>query len=1270
MKYMVSHGHKIFVFVVLCVMLFVQVLVVHAQPGKGPTYLPSVAPPSPEAASLGKYGDIPVSYHTGVPNISVPLYELKEGNVTLPVSLSYHASGVRVSEVASWVGLGWTLNAGGVITRSVQHVLDEGPLPNVTNYAPDQYPSGGSYRTGFYRDGFTLPPNYENVMNFATGSSDYSYSTWNKVMDMAQGNSDTEPDLFFFNIGGYSGKFLFKVDVDGSGEVTRTPVFIPKSDVKVEVSFGNIPIPKYPWGSELRETFIGFTLTTPDGFKYYFGGDSTAIEFTGSQVYNVANYGQSSPANLAPSSWYLTRIESPTGKHIDLEYVRDNYGYFDVAPEQVWDYKDPMLSNQNISRSVVSGLKLSKINSSTEEIVFKADSLRKDLSAYVNVGGGEYLIGRASKRLDRMDINKIDQTPVKKFIFNYSYFDCDDGKFPKFLEFEKHLFTTDTLRLRLENVIETSGDGSITLPPYEFSYIENHPLPRRISFQQDHWGYHNHETGNTGLISFYVEPRKNHRNTNGSYTQDGTLKSIKYPTGGTSTFTYESHKGYVDLVDIDNPMLFTNYMADSGLITGNDTVYQPDPFSTQVPIGGWDESSWCVKHGEECMTFNMSVTWRAGNYTAGPYDLNTTADIRTSTAVEIMRLQDSVVVARYEFGGLTPCGGDLNCQEFSVEDQYHTYKTVTRTYPINLDPNTYILRAYRLEGVAASGLPYVFTASVNVEIDNDRNPNYQAPLNHGLVDVGGLRIKSIITSDGSDTSPEQKKVYTYPPYGGQVFSTPQYYYPIKFLFTRPTRVMAAITGFVFRTMWASNSLQPMRTTQGNHIGYAWVKEEQVGNGYKVYSYDVATHPVHLSTDPFFQGNSYNYEAPNRLWTYPPYPAPLDIEIGNLLSEETFNNQDKIVASTRNTYEPANDDKLMRASKVAFFQNLVGEQTAFYVAYTHYPIFTTSNRIKTMTVNTNYDATGSNPTIILTTYNYDSQKHLLATSTVKTVDDVEYVDNFIYPPDYGDITTTTAGIKNLKEKNLINVPVEKYTIRRTAGATSGSVISGLISQYQADVPLQDALYSLKIDKPVLETSFNKSNKTIAAFNADSRYEKVATFHQYDALGNIREMSKENDIHLVYLWGYNNSRPIAEIKNATLNKVLHTSFEDMTTNVSTDFVTGSKSYSAAYNVVLPSSGSFNLTYWKKVGSGPWTFIETTISGNTSIGGSGILIDEVRLYPDGAFMTTYTYDPSNGMTSSTDVNNVTTYFEYDKLGRLAAVRDKDRNLLKTYMYHYNGQ
>src|SRR5215472_6202424 len=79
-------------------------------------YIPSIIPPSPNAAALMKFTDIPVSTYTGTADITVPIYTIKAKGVTVPVSLSYHTGGIRLSEEASWVGLGWALNAGGRIS--------------------------------------------------------------------------------------------------------------------------------------------------------------------------------------------------------------------------------------------------------------------------------------------------------------------------------------------------------------------------------------------------------------------------------------------------------------------------------------------------------------------------------------------------------------------------------------------------------------------------------------------------------------------------------------------------------------------------------------------------------------------------------------------------------------------------------------------------------------------------------------------------------------------------------------------------------------------------------------------------------------------------------------------------------------------------------------------------------------------------------------------------------------------------------------------------
>jgi hypothetical protein len=46
-------------------------------------------PQSPTVAGLSKYFDVPVNMNTGQPGISIPIYTIKSGNITVPVTLSY-----------------------------------------------------------------------------------------------------------------------------------------------------------------------------------------------------------------------------------------------------------------------------------------------------------------------------------------------------------------------------------------------------------------------------------------------------------------------------------------------------------------------------------------------------------------------------------------------------------------------------------------------------------------------------------------------------------------------------------------------------------------------------------------------------------------------------------------------------------------------------------------------------------------------------------------------------------------------------------------------------------------------------------------------------------------------------------------------------------------------------------------------------------------------------------------------------------------------------
>ena len=72
--------------------------------------LPEVIPPSPTVANLMQFEEVPVSYYTGQPNISIPLYSKAiNGDLAINIGLSYNTQGVKINNRSGWTGTGWSL---------------------------------------------------------------------------------------------------------------------------------------------------------------------------------------------------------------------------------------------------------------------------------------------------------------------------------------------------------------------------------------------------------------------------------------------------------------------------------------------------------------------------------------------------------------------------------------------------------------------------------------------------------------------------------------------------------------------------------------------------------------------------------------------------------------------------------------------------------------------------------------------------------------------------------------------------------------------------------------------------------------------------------------------------------------------------------------------------------------------------------------------------------------------------------------------------------
>lgn len=317
------------------------------------------------------------------------------------------------------------------------------------------------------------------------------------------------------------------------------------------------------------------------------------------------------------------------------------------------------------------------------------------------------------------------------------------------------------------------------------------------------------------------------------------------------------------------------------------------------------------------------------------------------------------------------------------------------------------------------------------------------------------------------------------------------------------------------------------------------------------------------------------------------------------------------------------------------------------------------------------------------YGYDNPDYLQPTRVNTSTSNgynIEKRNKYILSPEY----IGTSPYDQMKQKNILSPVLEEKTYKLAANGET--LLSTSKTGYKQ-------FYPTIFQPEVIQTSIGS--------NAP---ENRITFNSYDNKGNILSVSKDGGPKKSYIWSYNQSYPTAEVLNADNNQIAYTSFETTKDDmggwqmVGTDFGTtvGAKTgnkYLFSLNPGIKKSGldtqkNYQVQFWYKwddiyinstkvadINSEDqtWRFYSGMISPNQNgdiiISGPGN-IDELRLCPSDAQMTTYTYKPLIGMTSSTDPNGKTTYYEYDTFGRLSLVKDNDGKIIKKYDYHYANQ
>ncbi|WP_074408847.1 RHS repeat protein [Aquimarina megaterium] len=234
-----------------------------------PYSLPNIVPAAPDVHNFQKYGDVPVGYYTGIPQINIPLYEITtRTGVSVPISLKYHAGGIKVDEKASRTGLGWSLQAEGMISRTVSGLLD-------------------------FTGTFTKP----NLNTFNPNDSANNYNDYLYANSVIKGESDSQPDIYSYTFLNTSGKFVFDKD--------KNLHLIPQKAIKITPN----------------ESINTFQITDENGTVFTFD------QIDQSYVTSTCPASLGAIENQFNSSWKLRKIRTTDGEEINFTYRTFQYQY-------------------------------------------------------------------------------------------------------------------------------------------------------------------------------------------------------------------------------------------------------------------------------------------------------------------------------------------------------------------------------------------------------------------------------------------------------------------------------------------------------------------------------------------------------------------------------------------------------------------------------------------------------------------------------------------------------------------------------------------------------------------------------------------------------------------------------------------------------------------------------------------------------------------------------------------------------------------------------
>lgn len=1062
-------------------------------------------PNSPEAQAFTKYGNTPVNMYTGSPNIQIPIYTHKGRELDLPISLSYDASGIKVEQLATTVGLGWNLNVGGRISR-------------ITNGQPDDF-HNTSHTYGPYKSFWDSEVNSKMLLyddlssnpSFGGPSGKQDLLDYMYFLKKANDNEyDIQPDYFSFNALGNSDMFVIDV-------ASKLPKAL--NNPRIDVSL----VKNFPFANS---TIDKWTIIMDDGTKY---------EFEEQEITKETNLNDNGAQNFFgfkkeyTSSWLLTKITSANGKDI-YEFEYHNLGFWGsnrtasllTGVTNVVNCSGPNLPKPtnlmgySSSDYTIKQLVLSKIMHNGKRIVeLDLLSLRLDIS--VNSAIEKIHIYNDDTSNHAADL-------YKSFTFNYDYFKTTNIS-PPF-----DIYDQINIRLKL-NSLDYQDSNSATVYSYSFDYLSPDDMPPTTSLGQDYYGYSNGITTNQYLFPTYSDPcvpnDGGNRNTNFTFAKRGTLNKITYPTGGHTEFEYEP-----------------NYEKE---VTGTSTSWQ-----TVSSIG----IAYPTLPAYDFLACNSS-------FLAGPQTPYTTSDV-----FEVTQYQADYKMIYDQVGTLLK-GYDVQHMASLVKIASPTATlTWTDIYDNNCNIKAGVDVVWDRDVVFVSGQTELFPSSSTITLDTGyyqlvlANPSttlsnsFEAQkgvqvTNYTYNEKAGMRVKDI--KDFTDaTTLALHKTYEYP--SGTVISDPRHTYT-------STQYSLDDGGQVV-TSTILHRLSNAKGTDKPHVGYTAVIEKYLDinnddNG-------KTSHSFYSTTAGNYRAGVYHYYI-NGKETANQYGK--DYELGKPQGTSVFDKNDYVVSTSNNSYNDLEyysntgiylhiDESKNDLFPVPVQNPISGD---WYISYVVYDkggnLYSPSMEIGSMdggvqlhkpnecndmniwgTAGTASDlcqpsigrlhkqttkAWGKAGNIIQSTAQqyYDNESKIVQQST-----DYSYYDSISKGPINYLLqkTSTTNSLGETVEQELLYPDNLGYT--------------SLISKNMLNIPVQSKVYkngNLLSNKKTKYSSSTLPDKIQTAKGSQGLEDRLF-FERYEN-DNVVQIRQTDGLPTAYIWGHEGRYVVAKVENATYDQI---------------------------------------------------------------------------------------------------------------------------------------